>query len=123
MAEEIDIDHFKTLLEERKRDIEKNLSKLSIELKELQELEINDEGDFASISSDSYTDNMLASHHIEELKEIEHALHKISTSRDIFGICEMCQEDIKKDRLIAKPFAIYCKSCRDLVEKEGKKKN
>lgn len=122
MEQEIDIKYFTTLLKERKREIEKNLAKLSGELKVLQELEIRDEGDFASVSSESYTDNILASHQMEELKEIEHALHKISTATDEFGICEMCQDEIKKDRLLAKPFAIYCKSCRDLAEKEGKSK-
>jgi DnaK suppressor protein len=122
MEKEIDLDYFRSLLESRKDEIERNLSAISSDIEELQGLEVNDEGDFASISSSRYTDTMLATHQLNELKEIEHALQKVAKSSDLFGICEMCQDDIAKERLVAKPFAIYCKSCRELVEQRGKDK-
>ena len=120
---EVDINHFKSLLEKRKNEIESNLKMLDNDLKELNKLEVTDDGDFASISSDTYKDNILASHQIAELKEIEHSIEKINNQEDIFGICEMCQDEITKERLEAKPFAIYCKICRDLVEKGHSFKN
>ena len=119
---EIDLSHFRTLLEERRVEILKNLKMLDNDLKDLNQLEVIDDGDFASISSDSYKDNILASHQLEDLKEIDYSLKKIENEKDIFGICEMCQEEIMKERLEAKPFAIYCKICRDLAEKVEIKK-
>jgi len=113
----VDIAHFRFMLEQRKTEIQNNIDMLNNDLKDLNQLEVTDDGDFASVSSDSYKDNILANHQIEELKEIEYSLKKIDEHQDIFGICEMCQEEIMRERLEAKPFAIYCKICRDLAEK------
>lgn len=114
----IDIEHFNTLLVERKNEIQKNLIMLENDLNNLSELEVSDNADSASISSDSYKDNILASHQIQELKEIDNALKKIAEKKDIFGICEMCEEEILEERLEAKPFAVYCKICRDFSDKK-----
>lgn len=45
----------------------------------------------------------------EELVQIEHALLKMS--RDLYGACEKCHEDISAERLDALPFATHCKLC------------
>jgi DnaK suppressor protein len=113
-------DFFHALLSKRKAEVEKNILMLRSDLRGLGELEINDEGDFASISSDSYTDNIVVAHQFSELKEIDYALNKILKNKSVFGVCEKCHEDISEERLIAKPFAVYCKSCRDIIENNRK---
>jgi DnaK suppressor protein len=116
--EDLNLEHYTTLLQSRKDEIVENLDTLNKSINELQSLEVNDEGDFASVSSDSYTDNTIIAYQEEELREIEGALIKITKNPEDFGICEMCGEDIGVPRLEAKPHARYCRSCRDLVEKE-----
>jgi DnaK suppressor protein len=109
-------------LENRRTEIQGNLKSLNSGLQELHQLELNDEGDFASANSESYTDNLLASYQLQELEEIEYSLKKINEGSDMFGVCEMCDDEITKERLEAKPFAIYCKICREFVEKHKPKK-
>ena len=72
-----------------------------MELEELNNLEINDEGDFASLCTDNLIDNALNEKQLEELKEIDEALAKIENGT--YGICEMCGEPIRKRRLKVKP--------------------
>ena len=36
-----------------------------------------------------------------------------------YGICEMCEEPIGKERLLVKNFARYCISCREINEREN----
>lgn len=50
------------------------------------------------------------------LKKIDQALHKIETKE--FGACEECGEDIKFERLKARPTAELCISCKDEAERE-----
>jgi DnaK suppressor protein len=116
MEESLDLKFYKSLLIERKNNIQSNLSNLSKNINELQNLEVKDEGDLASVSSDSYTDNTIYSYQEEELEEIDIALSKLLEKPESYGICEMCGDDIGKARLEAKPFARYCRSCRDIVE-------
>ncbi|WP_395342045.1 TraR/DksA family transcriptional regulator [Ningiella sp. W23] len=44
-----------------------------------------------------------------ELEQIDRALVKMS--RDLYGICEKCHNDISPERLDAVPFAAQCKAC------------
>lgn len=55
-----------------------------------------------------------------ELDEIERALDKIK--RDIYGICEMCGDEIHSERLEAKPFARFCIKCREIFETNNQNK-
>ena len=114
----LELEYFKELLEERKKQIEKNILETNVELEELNNLEINDEGDFASLCTDNLIDNALNEKQLEELKEIDEALAKIENGT--YGICEMCGEPIRKLRLKVKPYAKYCIACREIIEKEPK---
>lgn len=50
------------------------------------------------------------------VKKLSQALEKIDD--DEFGICEDCGEDIKFERLMARPTAELCISCKDEAERE-----
>ena len=118
MLTQIELNHFQNSLLDRRVQIEKNLRGTTLELNQMQELELNDEGDFAAASSESVIDSAILTQQRKELNEIELALAKIKD--DSFGICEMCEEAIAKARLEVKPFARYCITCREINEKEQK---
>jgi len=107
---------FKTALEARKVKIKKNLNKTSVEMHEMRRNELKDEGDHAAMSLETAVDNAILVQQSKELAEIELALGKIKDN--LYGICEMCEEEINIERLKVKNFARYCITCREVVEKE-----
>jgi len=109
---------FKEKLESRKLQIEKNLRGTTLELDSMRDLELKDEGDYASASAESVIDSAILVQQRRELNEIELALDKIKAG--IYGICEMCEEPIGKARLEVKNFARFCITCRQINEKENK---
>lgn len=110
-----EMQEFKEKLLLRQAKIEKNLNETSIELNGMRELELKDEGDYASVSTDSIIDSAILDQQRKELNEIEIALDKIN--KGTYGICEMCEEPIGKARLMVKNFARYCITCREITEK------
>ena len=118
MLNTIELKFFKRALEERKIKIEKNLSATSIEMNEMRRNELKDEGDHAAMSLETAVDNAILGQQVKELAEIELALGKIQ--KNLYGICEMCEENINIERLKVKNFARYCITCREVVEKEHK---
>jgi DnaK suppressor protein len=118
MLNTTELKFFKTSLEERKRKIEINLSTTSIEMNEMRRNELKDEGDHAAMSLETAVDNAILGQQSKELAEIELALGKINNN--LYGICEMCEEEINIERLKVKNFARYCITCREVVEKEQK---
>jgi len=117
---ESDLKYFKNLLQERKRQIRKNIEDACIEMEGLNESEANDELDHASISTDRMIEQAITGQQSKELGEIEVAMSKIANGS--YGICEMCEEDISIQRLKVKPHAKYCIVCREIVEKTNKLK-
>ncbi len=108
--------NFKEQLLARKLKIIKNLDGTNLELNAMRELELNDEADHASISSDTIVDSAIMEQQYKELAEIELALDKIK--HNTYGICEMCEEPIGIERLKVKNFARFCITCREITEKE-----
>jgi DnaK suppressor protein len=111
-----ELEFFVDMLDARKVQIQKNIAGVEKELKELSSLELNDEGDHASVSNDNLREVAIGQQQELELIEIEVALGKINDKQ--FGICEMCEEDISIQRLKVKPHAKYCIDCREIVEKQ-----
>lgn len=95
----------------------KNIYGVKKELSELRNLELNDEGDYASISNNNMVETAIGNQQELELAEIEIALMKINDN--LYGICEMCEEDIGFQRLKVKPHAKYCIDCREIAEKNN----
>ena len=110
------LEFFVDMLDARKVQIQKNIAGVEKELKELSSLELNDEGDHASVSNDNLREVAVGQQQELELIEIEVALGKIKDKQ--FGICEMCEEEISIQRLKVKPHAKYCIDCREIVEKQ-----
>lgn len=113
--QESELKYFKDILESRKTQIIKNITGVNSELAELNALELNDEGDHASVNNNSMIESAIVRQQEQELNEINVTLGKIA-SRD-YGICEMCEDTISFQRLKVKPHAIYCIDCREIVEK------
>ena len=111
-----ELEFFVDMLDVRKVQIQKNIAGVEKELKELSSLELNDEGDHASVSNENLREVAIGMQQELELIEIEVALGKIKDKK--FGICEMCEEDISIQRIKVKPHAKYCIDCREIVEKQ-----
>jgi len=118
MLKEIELNEFQNKLLDRRVQIEKNLRGTTLELEEMRELELNDEGDFAAASAETIVDSAILIQQRKELTEIELALDKIK--KGTFGICEMCEEPIGLARLKVKNFARFCITCREITEKRQK---
>jgi DnaK suppressor protein len=114
-VQESELKYFKEILESRKEQIIKNIKGVNEELTQLSSLELNDEGDHASVGNSSMVESAIVHQQEQELKEINVTLGKISTGD--YGICEMCEDPIGFQRLKVKPHAIYCIDCREIVEK------
>ena len=112
-----ELQYFEEILEDRKEQIMKNIYGVEKELNELRGLELNDEGDFASVSNNNMVETAIGNQQELELAEIEMALVKIKN--DLYGICEMCEEEIGFQRLKVKPHAKYCIDCREIAEKNN----
>jgi len=110
-----ELSYFKEILESRKDQINKNIDGVNDELSQLNSLELNDEGDHASVNNNSMVESAIVSQQTQELREIDITLGKISNGD--YGICEMCEDPIGFQRLKVKPHAIYCIDCREIVEK------
>ncbi len=115
--QESELSYFKEILESRKVQIVKNISGVNDELNQLSALELNDEGDHASVNNNSMVESAIVSQQEKELSEIQIILGKIS--KGDYGICEMCEDPIGFQRLKVKPHAIYCIDCREIVEKSS----
>lgn len=109
---------FQEALIKRKIKLEENLNATSVEMVDMLNNDLRDEGDHASMSLETTVDNAILEQQSKELAEIELALGKIKNN--LYGICEMCEEEINLERLKVKNFARYCITCREVVEKEHK---
>lgn len=110
-----ELHYFEEILQARKTQIIKNLNGVEAEMLELRECELNDEGDYASVSNDNMVESAIGAQQSQELLEIEVALGKIKSKQ--YGVCEMCEDEIGFQRLKVKPHARYCIICRPIVEK------
>jgi len=116
-VQDSELSYFKEILESRKVQIIKNISGVNDELDQLNSLELNDEGDHASVNNNSMVESAIVSQQEKELGEIQVTLGKIDHGD--YGICEMCEDPIGFQRLKVKPHAIYCIDCREIVEKSS----
>lgn len=113
--QESEKNYFKEILESRQSQIMRNISGVNEELNQLNSLELNDEGDHASVNNNSMVESAIVVQQEQELREINVVLGKISNGD--YGVCEMCEDPIGFQRLKVKPHAIYCIDCREIVEK------
>ncbi len=108
---------FEEILNRRKDEILQTVNDREKEIALLKSADVSDEADHATISTDSEIEHAINAKLMNELKEIDYALFKISNKT--YGICEMCEEPIGIARLKVKPQAKYCIVCREIVEKSS----
>ncbi len=77
--------------------------------------DIGDFYDHASSDRDRELALMLADREREKLTFVDDALKRIE--QGTYGICESCEEDIDKERLMAMPFTKLCLSCQEDLER------
>jgi len=75
----------------------------------------------ADLGSDNSLHDMelkLLTEEADVVQMIDEAIERLSD--DEYGICLDCGEKISHERLIAKPYALYCVACKSRMEKEGR---
>jgi DnaK suppressor protein len=120
MANKTQIDELRAILLERKESILSNINNSRENIDQLKNQDINDDLDYAELVSDSFIEGMITNHQVDELRQIEDSLKKISDGS--YGICDMCGINIPLGRLKAKPFARFCTECRTVYEQENLKR-
>ena len=77
---------------------------------------IVDESDQAKYYYDQAQDIRFRNRELFYLKKLDKSLKKISN--DDFGLCDECGENIRFERLFARPTADLCIACKDDAERE-----
>ncbi|SHO81691.1 C4-type zinc finger protein, DksA/TraR family [hydrothermal vent metagenome] len=109
------LEDFREKLIKRKDKVILNIREIENDIVNIRDKDIHDEGDDASIFTETNLDNAIMEQLHKELKEIELSLDKIKNG--LYGICEMCEEPIGIKRLKVKNFARFCITCREINEK------
>jgi len=107
---------FKNELEATKIRIQRNLNITSSEIDANSSDNLKDEGDYASQALETNTNNAILHEQSKTLNQINRSLNRIRVGS--YGICNLCEEPINKERLKVKIFAEYCISCKEFMEKQ-----
>ena len=109
-------ERFKKMLLKKKEEI---ISILSEAYSEGKEIDVGISQDVADKAESSYTKEFLFSLSETERKRlfmIDEAIKRIEDSS--YGICQVCQNNIGKKRLVVVPWAPHCIECQEKEEKE-----
>lgn len=115
----IDYRFFETLLNERLGKICEYIESKNSNVQHIQDSRLVDEGDVVSATMQGNNDMGMIKMYQKEMADIKLSLQKIRDG--IFGICEMCDDEIDVERLKVKPHAKYCINCRELYEQAQRK--
>lgn len=107
-------------LEKRLEYLDRLSLNLHKSLQEMSALKLNENADIISTQSQLRFDDSMLERNQKEMKEISASLAKFDDG--IYGICEMCEDEIGIERLQAKPHARFCINCREIYEKSEKQK-
>jgi len=107
---------YKMLLQMRKellRDVSQSIKTES----DYMRFDVGDFYDHASNDRDREIALSLTDREREKLLQVEDALKRIEEGS--YGICEICGDEIDKDRLMVMPFTKLCISCQEDLERQG----
>jgi DnaK suppressor protein len=110
-------ERFKKMLLKKKEEI---INILSEAYSEGKEIETGISQDVVDKAESSYTKEFLFNLSDSERKRllmIDEAIKRIEDSS--YGICQMCQNNIDKKRLVVVPWAPHCIECQEKEEKES----
>ena len=109
---DLDLDKFEKILEERVAQLKDNIAQLKSELKDVGSDDgVTDLEDLASLKDINSKDNTILDRQEDELKETLHALSKIKN--ETYGICEKTAKRIPVERLEVNPIARYIVGAED----------
>lgn len=104
----LDVKAFEKRLLERKTELQGRLQKIEGDLEKPRD------SDFAEMASERENDEVLegiGSVGLDEIKQIDAALHRIKTGT--YGYCVDCGEEIPEKRLEIIPYAVKCTDCSE----------
>jgi DnaK suppressor protein len=107
----------KTMLEDRRREIQDKLRSLResmpVDAPEVRDAEEQSVDDFVQ-----EVDLALMQMKSETLKRIDQAISRLENGT--YGLCQECEGEISEARLKALPFAALCRSCQEEVESRAR---
>lgn len=110
-----ELKHFKTLLEERRKEVLSQAATVKEPVYSLKQEDLLDEIDLASTESEQSMNIRLRDREQILLKKIDKALEKIEKGE--YGVCETCGEEIGAKRLEARPVTDLCIRCKEEQER------
>ncbi len=111
------LEKVKKMLIEEKTKILRKLQKNMQEVDSSRDRQgVGDEIDSAVAMEMENLANALSSMEMARLRQIEDALRRIEEGT--YGYCKVCGEPIEEGRLLAKPFATMCISCKEAEERK-----
>jgi len=108
-------DEIKALLLQMRKELLQEVSQSMRAESDHLKHDIGDFYDHASSDRDRELALMLADREREKLTYVDDALKRIDLGT--YGVCESCDEEIDKDRLLAMPFTKLCLSCQEDLER------
>ena len=108
-------DEIKAMLLQMRKELLQDVSESMRAESDHLKHDIGDFYDHASSDRDRELALMLADREREKLTFVDDALKRIE--QGTYGICESCEEDIDKERLMAMPFTKLCLSCQEDLER------
>lgn len=112
--EHTELDLFKTLLSEQKRDLLHQASQTVTQEAVTTNDHLVDYADIAAQESDRTFQLRIRDRERKLIRKIDEALERIAEGT--FGLCERCGEDIGIERLKARPVTTYCIDCKTTLE-------
>ncbi len=108
------VTHFRTMLEEWKKELMKEVDNTIIEMKEASVTVLADPNDRATQEEAFNLELRTRDRERKLIRKIEEALQRIDDKE--YGYCESCGVEIGIRRLEARPTAVLCIDCKTLDE-------
>ena len=112
-------DTLKAMLEERRRDLQTEISSRQIEQRQREDRR----GDNSNDAEDQIQDDIefaLMQMKAETVSKLSDAIQRLE--QDTYGLCFTCGGEIHEKRLRALPFALRCKECEEARELEEQRR-
>lgn len=116
--EERDIESFRVLLQDRRRELLEGAGKTVHRMTDGKE-NFPEPVDRAALESDRNATLRIRDRERKLITKIDEALERIADGT--FGICEECGEAISPDRLRARPVTTLCIECKNEQERREKR--
>lgn len=102
----LDIDHFKAILERRRKELSLKIDHLEDRLDDPRDPDAEER---AVEREEDEVLELQEKSAFQEIKAIDHALERIGAGT--YGVCPSCEEPISAERLEAVPHAALCRNC------------